>query len=141
MKNKGKKKYIIFNVVLLRTLPLGLVLLVIDKLFDFGFDFISSEGLMFDLLLTVISFILLGVFIGVLEWKFYKKVRENKYNNKQIRRNYAVIYGVISWGLSIALSNLITRSHSFIEFLITMGIWLIGGYIFGLVTFPTIFNK
>jgi hypothetical protein len=72
--------------------------------------------------------------IGHMEWNFYKNLVENKFESlSKIKNQYQLIYGVLSYGLVIMLSQIDYGHQSLVMIAMNLLIWSFAGLFFGYI--------
>ena len=129
LKEGGKSNYI--KITIYRMVPLGIILVLVLKLFEKGTEVFSGSGLIYRLLITAAIFAVIGIVAGMLEWELFENLME-KLSGKKRKRIMALIVGIVSWGIPIATASLIAGTiygSIFLHYII----WISVGYLFGLV--------
>ena len=132
MKKSGKRRYIFLNATLYRMFPIGLVLLIIFELFERGSNFYTYENFVTKLITVIIVFIFYGGLVGNIEWKFYNDTIKN-ISAKKRRYFIAFLEGILNWGIPIAIVLFISEQGGITDLIPLLFIWLIIGFIYGLV--------
>ena len=125
-----KWEYIIKKVVIAKTLPLVLLLIIFDEIFYKTYE---KSGMFFFVLILVKLALgsIMGIIAGLNEWKFNERLKNGFYKNiNKIRRAYILNYGVIGFGLIIGICYMrypITLTNTIENILL----WVLWGVIFG----------
>lgn len=108
--------------------PLAIFLFIINEIFTNGMKFYNKAGVWNTFFQVVISFILLGLISGIIDWYFYKYKNLSDKKEKYLQ---IFLIGVMTFGLPIALAEIIVEGHSGRRLITTLVIWTIVGALFG----------
>ncbi|MFW6026878.1 MAG: hypothetical protein ACOCRX_11100 [Candidatus Woesearchaeota archaeon] len=132
IESKGKINYIFFRVILKKMIPLGFVLYFIFSFFNFlnkGLEIISYK-ILFELLFVLISFSLIGVLIGFLNWDLNENIDTKE--KSEIKFKFILINGILTWAVPLFIADFITRDEiSVVFFFVYLIVWITVGYFFG----------
>ncbi|MGM0507575.1 MAG: hypothetical protein ACQERZ_00160 [Fusobacteriota bacterium] len=138
IKDMGKKNFILYRVILQRMIMLGIILSVLSGIFSFGTGFLERESFYLKTLIVLVVYAFLGVLIGNMEWNFYKVVNDDEATEEVIKKYYSRVHGILSFGLPLWFVNAVFDYKSFIGNLISLVIWVIVGYIYGVWTYKKV---
>lgn len=126
---KPKGTFIYLKVPFLRIVPLMLLLIIINYGIWGELKDISI------IMLSVIKLILaypLGVVIGNFEWNYYRDLSEGNFMKAyEIRNKYILIYGFLSFGLTILISQLDIPIKSLSLAIYYIIVWPLAGLLWG----------
>jgi len=128
---KPKWKYIIFNVALFRFALLIILILLLNEVIIFDKITSNLPKWIYTAIFKVVLSILLGIYVGHLEWNFIRKLANREFEfKKSIRQNFVLIYGFLSFGFMIAIA-LLNLPFKFPATIINFAIYILSGFPFG----------
>ncbi|HHX59331.1 MAG TPA: hypothetical protein GX707_01105 [Epulopiscium sp.] len=130
---RNKRWYVLVGMPLRVSLPLMLTLIILLELFD-GNRHKNLSVFVIMALAKLMVIYPIGMYTGHLEWDLLKKlVNKDFVKTRDIRKNYALIYGVWMYGATMSIAFLNPGFEDLKTTLIYLIIYPISGIGFGLV--------
>jgi hypothetical protein len=131
MSRVPKWNYVIVNVALLRFALIMVLIILLTEVIIFNDLSGDFSNWLFTAIFKVILSIILGIYVGHLEWNFIRKLVNKDFERKKsIRQNFILIYGFLSFGLLIAI-RFIELPFVFPLTIITFLLYSLSGLLFG----------
>lgn len=126
----SKGFYMYFKVPVRGIVPLMILLIVVNQVI---WGDVKEPSFLIVSLIKIILAYLLGVVIGYFEWDFYRNLAEGYYTKaSEIKNKYLFIYGFLSFGLCILISQLDYPIKSLGLTLYHIVVWPLAGLLWGL---------
>ncbi len=135
MKGKGKWRYILIDVMLLRQVLLVVALLLTFEFLLFRNTNLTVIGTWWTIALRVALAAVNGVATGVLEWSLIDKLVHKRFTHLlQLWGQFVLVYGVLGYGVPLGLC-MPYLPEGLVNLLMFVGLYLGMGLVFGAIMF------